>query len=222
MKNKSTVTNIPYSKIPDSHIQEISKTLTKQINKEILEKKYAPVALVLKLVGAGVFLAGSIAIPTLPQALKPFISDQDEREAWKRFNIPYLKRTLDRLEKQKLVKTEVKENVQIVEVTEAGKRKILKYALDTLQIKKPKFWDGKWRLISYDVPGDSKGLRELFRNYLRAWGFYPLHESVFLHAYPCENEIEFLKEYLAIGKYVRIFIVSKIEYDGPFRKFFGV
>lgn len=216
------MTNIPYSKTLDSHIQEISETLTKQINKEIFEKKYAPVALVLKLVGAGVFLAGSIAIPTLPQALKPFISGQDEREAWKRFNIPYLKRTLDRLEKQKLVKTEVKENIQIVEVTEAGKRKILKYALDTLEIKKPKFWDGKWRLISYDVPGDSKGLRELFRNHLRAWGFYPLHESVFLHAYPCENEIEFLKEYLAIGKYVRIFIVSKIEYDGPFRKFFGV
>jgi len=220
-KGNSGITN-PNNKISDIHIQQISRSLASQIKKEEFEKKYAPVSSVLKLVGAGIFIAGSMAIPTLPRALEPLISNKNEKEAWKRFNLPYLKRTLERLEKEKLVKIEVNNNLQTVEITEAGKRKILKYALDKIEIKKPKFWDGKWRLISYDVPGDSKTLREIFRNYLQAWKFYPLHESVFLHAYPCENEVEFLREYLAIGKYVRIFVVSQIENDQPFKKFFGI
>lgn len=221
-KKKSRIEDIPLSPTMEAYIEDLAKTLTKQIDKEIFKRKYAPVADILKLVGAGAFLASSIAIPNLPLALKPFLTNPREYESWKRFNIPYLKRTLKRLEKQKLVVVKEKGNMQIVEITEAGRRRILKYALEELVIKKPKFWDGKWRLISYDIPVDLRKVRDVFREYLQSWGFYQLHESVFLHAYPCEKEIEFLREYLGIGKFVRIFQVSRIENDKLFREFFGV
>ena len=207
--------------LPKTQIDYLAKVLTKQIDKEIFEKKYAKVADVLALVGAGAFLAASVAIPNLPRALRPFLNS-DEKRAWKRFNIPYLKRALERLEEQKLVETETKKGYQIIKITDRGRRRILKYALDKLEIKKPRPWDGKWRLISYDIPSDWKGRRTAFRDYLKAWGFYPLHESVYLHAYPCEKEVEFLREYLGVGKFVRIFIVEKIENDDLFRDFFGV
>lgn len=220
-KKRIRIEDLSLLKTEESHIKEIAQSLSKQIDQEILKKRYANATAILKLVGTGAFLAASIAIPNLPRILKPFLKE-DEYDVWKRFNIPYLKRTLKRLERQKLVVIKEDEKCQIVEITDAGRRRILKYALDELTIEKPKFWDNKWRLVSYDIPSNLKRLRQVFREYLCTWDFYPLHESVFLHAYPCIKQIVFLREYLGIGEYVRIFQVSKIENDTPFREFFGV
>lgn len=216
--------DLPLDNTDRSSINNIGKTLAKQIDKEIFERKYAPIKEILKLVGAGAFVAASLVVPNLPLALKPFIDHKRQKEyhAWKRFNIPYLKRTLERLEKQKLVEFDEKDGMQIVKITDQGKKRILRFALDELAVEKPKIWDGRWRLISYDIPKKLERLRNIFREYLTAWGFYPLHESVFLHAWPCEKQVEFLREYLVIGKYVRIFRVSEIERDKEFRGFFGV
>lgn len=210
--------------ISDALMSDVSKTLLKQINQENFNKKYARVGDVLKLVGAGFFIAGSLVMPNLPLALKPFLDHQrkSEMNAWKRFNIPYLKRTLNRLEKQKLVEFDQENGMQIVKITEAGKRRILRFAIDELAVEKPKIWDGKWYLVSYDIPGKLRKLRNIFREYLQAWGFYSLHESVLLHAYPCQKQVDFLREYLGIGRYVRIFTITRIENDKLFRDFFGV
>jgi len=216
------IEDLPLSDIKDSLVEEIARSLTKQINKETFNKKYASAKTVLKLVGAGIFLAASFAMPNLPLALKPFLNKEDDYEAWKRFNIPYLKRTLRRLEKQKLVETGEEDGTQVVKITNAGKRKILKFAIEELKIEKPKIWDYTWRMVSYDIPKNQENVRKVFREYLKAWRFYPFHESLFLHAYPCEKQVEFLREYLGIGEHVRILHVSKIENDKLFREFFDI
>lgn len=203
-------------------IDKIATILAKQIDGEIFRKKYVPVKEIFKLVGMGVFLAASLAIPNLPKAILPLLKNENEYEVWKRFNIPYLKRTLQRLEKQKLVEITEEDKKQVVKITENGQRKILKYALDELAVEKPTVWDQKWRLVSYDIPEDSRSIRNLFISYLRAWGFYPLQESVYLHAYPCEPQIEFIREYFGVAEFVRILTVSKIENDKSFREFFGI
>ncbi len=133
---------------------EISKTLAKQIDWEQFSKKYAKVGDVLKLVGIGIFIAGSMVAPNLPLALKPFLDHKrkNEYEVWKRFNIPYLKRSLKRLEQQKLVEIGEEDRMQIVKITRIGQKKILKFALDELAVEKPKIWGGKWTLVSYDIP----------------------------------------------------------------------
>lgn len=221
-RKRTNFEDLPLPAIKDSLARDISVTLAKQIEKEIFKKKYASAQTVLKIVGGGMFLAASLAMPNLPRVFKPFLNNQEEYEVWKRFNVPYLKRTLKRLEKQKLVEFNEEEGIQVVKITERGKKRILRFAIDELVVEKPRFWDGKWRLVSYDIPGKLRRLRTIFREYLRAWGFYPLHESAFLHAYPCEKQVEFLREYLGIGEFVRIFQVSKIENDKLFREFFGV
>ena len=221
-KKKTRIEDLPISDIKNSLVEEIARSLTKQINKKTFNKKYTSVKTVLELVGAGVFLAASFAMPNLPLALKPFLNKEDDYQAWKRFNIPYLKRTLKRLEKQKLVEIGEEDGVQAVKITNAGKRKILKFAIDELKIEEPKIWDGIWRMVSYDIPKNQEGVRKVFREYLKVWRFYPFHESLFLHAYPCEKQVEFLREYLGIGEYVRTLHVYKIENDKLFRDFFDV
>jgi len=221
-KKKVHFEDLALPHIQDSLMIDIAKMLSKKIDQEVFERKYAPTKEILKLVGAGVFLAASIAIPNLPLVLKPFLSNDKEFEAWKRFNIPYLKRTLYRLEKQRCVEIGEKDGAQVVSITDRGKKRILKFVFDELEVDKPKSWDRKWRLVSYDIPASLKNVRNIVREYLKAWGFYSLHESVFLHAYPCEKQVEFLREYLGIAEFVRIFRVAEIENDKLFRDFFGV
>jgi len=218
-KKKERLEDLP---LPNERIEYLARTLAKQIDKEIFDQKYAKVADVLALVGAGAFLAASVVAPGLPRAVKLLSSPNRENEAWKRFNIPHLKRTLERLERQKLIETETTKDSQIVKITDAGRRRILKYSLEQLEIKKPKSWDRKWRLVSYDIPSDLRHRRDVLRAYLESWGFYPLQESVYLHAYPCEKEIEFLRAYLRISEFVRILTVTKIENDVLFRDFFDI
>lgn len=208
----------------ENKIDQLAKVLSKQIDRKIFENKYAPAKDVLKLVGAGAFLTAALLMPNLPLVLKPFLDQKrkNEREIWKRFNIPYLKRTLQRLEKQKLVDISDKNGVQIVTITNQGRQKVLRMALDDLEIKKPKNWDRRWRLISFDLPEKLAKIRKILVEYLSAWGFYPLHKSVYLHAYPCLKEVDFLREYLGVGEYVRMFTVIQIENDSQFRDFFGV
>lgn len=205
-------------------IQEISKTLTQQVGSRILEEKYAGTEEVLKMVGAGLFIAASLVAPGLPRVLKPFLDDnyKEEREAWKRFNLPYLKRTLERLEKQRLVEIKNVAGKEMVTVTTKGERQILRLALDNVEIKRPGSWNGRWFMVTYDVPKNESVLRNTIREYLRSWGFYQYQESVYLHAYPCKKQIDFLKSYLGAEKYIRLLEVSKIEADEPFRQYFGV
>lgn len=220
-KKRVRLEDLPVT-VDDTLIQEIARTLAKQIDKEHSKEKYATAKAVLALVGIGVFLVAAVAMPNLPLALKPFLKKNDEHEAWKRFNIPYLKRTLRRLQKQKFVEISEEQGMQVVKITEAGRRRVLRFAIDEIAVEKPKVWDGRWRIVSYDIPKKLESLRNVFREYLRAWGFYPFHESLFLHAYPCGKQVAFLREYLGISEYVRILQVSKIENDKVFRDFFEV
>lgn len=206
----------------DHLLTDIAHMLSIRLEKEQDKKKYTPVKTVLKMIGVGVFLSAALVAPNVSQLAKSFLRNDEEYEIWKRFNIPYLKRTLNRLEQQKLVEIGEKDGKQTVTLTENGKKKILQYAIDELVIEKPKNWDKTWRLVSYDIPVEMRQIQHIFREYLKTWGFYLFHESVLLHAYPCEKQIEFLREYLGIGQYVRIFTVTKIENDTQFRTFFGV
>jgi DNA-binding PadR family transcriptional regulator len=208
----------------EAKVDQLARVLSRQIDRREFDRKSAPAKTILMLVGAGAFLALSAAAPNLPKALKPFLRefDEDDYEVWKRFNIHYLKRTIQRLEKQKLVEIGEENGKQIVKITSQGKKKILRYALDGIEIKKPKIWDGKWRLVSFDLPEKMHARRKIFVQTLRSWGFYPLHKSVYLHAYPCLKEVDFLREYFGAGGYVRIFMVTEIENDKLFREHFGL
>ena len=211
----------------DSQLEnEELKTLASLILEERRQRKISSrnekIGQVLSLLAGGSMLVTALALPGTARLFKGIWKDKSDWEDWKMFNLNYLNRTLRRLEKDKVV--EIKDNGETGEVrlTEKGRQKVLKMGLETLTISKPDRWDGKWRMVFYDVFDKRKGSREKFRGYLKGAGFYPLQESVYLHAYPCEKEIEFLKYFLGMGGEVRIVIAERIENDQEFRDYFGV
>jgi len=211
--------------LPEEKIlQEIALTLKRKIIRQEREIKYAKVKDVLIILASGTLLATSFIMPGVAKILPNPLSDYEKDwEEWKRFNPSFLRRTLERLKKQKLVKVREGENgLTTIEITSAGKRKILKYALEDLEIAKPNFWDGKWRLIIYDIPHYNRHLSNLLSQTLKNLGFWQLQKSVYLIPYPCQPQVEFLREYFGLGDNVLILEVNKIENDKPFRDYFGI
>lgn len=134
------------------------------------------------------------------------------------YNPFYIKRTLARLIHQRFIEKQDGEYA----LTARGKRWILKYTLSELTIPKPAKWDGRWRLVMYDVTRQKASLRNLFRATLKQLGFFNVQESVWLYPYPCEKEIHFLRDFCGMGNNVIYIIAHKIENDGVYRTHFNL
>lgn len=102
-------------------------------------------------------------------------------------------------------------------LTKEGKKKALEYKLDELKIKKPDKWDKKWRVVIFDIPEKKKKAREALRSKLKELGFKELQKSVFIHPYPCEDEIDFINEVFEIRYYVRLLLVKSFTNEEQWR-----
>ena len=87
-------------------------------------------------------------------------------------------------------------------------------------IKRPKTWDGRWRVLIFDVPEYRKTVRDKIRRTLMHIGFTRLQDSVWVYPYDCEDLIALLKADFRIGKDVLYMIVDEMEGDSRLRREF--
>lgn len=134
-----------------------------------------------------------------------------------------VKRMVNRLEKQKYVQVEYLDDGKVrVKITRNGLVKALTYELDEMKLNKPKKWDGKWRLVIFDIPNKYKRVRDIFRLRLQQLGLYQLQESDYISPYPCFNEIEFLRELYGVRFKVQYLLVEKLEDDEFLKSYFDL
>ncbi len=111
----------------------------------------------------------------------------------------------------------------MLEITESGRRYLMRETLfDNLRHRKKIKWDGKWRILIFDIPQYRKRDREHIRNTLISIGFMRLQHSVWIYPYDCEDLMTLLKADLKIGKHVLYMVVEALEYDRPVREHFGL
>lgn len=169
-------------------------------------------------------------MPATPVVVTPifkFIAEErDRREEIKeyRFDKARLWFLLRRLEKQKYIETTTTDDGSVqVRFTEKGRTRHLKYKLeDMVDSFTKKVWDGKWRLIIFDVPEKFRCGRDNFRYFLKNMKFYQLQKSVYLTPYPCQDEIEYLRQYFGLGNQVQILVADHLENDVAYRLYFGL
>ena len=139
---------------------------------------------------------------------------------WKRIDERKLREEIKKLYQTQLV--EMKENPDksyTLILTEKGKLKALTYHFQAMKIKK-KNWDGKWRLIVFDIPEKMRRARDALREKLKELGFYELQKSVFVFPYECKDEIEFIVEFFNLRQYVRYGVLESIDNNLHLRKIF--
>lgn len=93
--------------------------------------------------------------------------------------------------------------------------------LENLTIKKPHKWDGKWRIVFFDVPEKERKARNALREKLRDLGFYEMQKSVFVLPYECQDEINFVVNIFNIKPYVQYAEMANPTNELELRRFFN-
>ena len=107
-------------------------------------------------------------------------------------------------------------------LTEEGERKLRHLELQEYKLARPKRWDGKWRVIIFDIPEKKKKTRDQIRRLFITVGMVRLQDSVWVYPYDCEDIIGLLKTDFGIGKDLLYMIVDEIENDKYLREEFGL
>ena len=181
---------------------------------------------ILLLLGVGTLLVASIVMPGLTMAAGIIMKAkrrhdwEENQKAWKKFNVPLLRRNLKRLQEQKLVEVVEEKGQEVVKLTQKGYTKYLKFRMEDWSNKSHN-WDGKWRVVIYDINKMKKARQESFRRMLKQMNFWPLQESVYLTPYKCQEAIGYLREYFNIGEEVMVLEVSKLENESYYKHYFG-
>jgi DNA-binding transcriptional regulator PaaX len=122
------------------------------------------------------------------------------------------RRLLTLMRRQALVEvTELPDGKLLIELTEKGKKRALVASLDDLSISSPVRWDGKWRIVIFDVPERYKAGRDAMTARLQSLGFRMLQRSVWVHPFPCLEQISAITHAYAIKPFVSLAIVEEIN-----------
>jgi DNA-binding transcriptional regulator PaaX len=180
-----------------------------------------PRAEITKDIFSWLMLAGAISIA----ATSPFFITNllKSSKRWRKYSKRKIWDGFYNLRRQGLIEFQ-KNNHQIyITLTEKGKVKAGWLQIDSLEIKKPKRWDKKWRIVIFDISQLKKLYRESFRGKLKELDFYPLQKSVWIHPFNCQAEIGLLKDFFGLSeRELRLIVAESIGNDKEVRKFFKV
>ena len=118
-----------------------------------------------------------------------------------------LSQALKRLRERGLIDTTVGSEETVLKLTKLGRE-----ALD-LEVVATKEWDGRWRIVIFDIPESHKRLRDSFRKKLKIWDFKILQHSVWISKQDITFKLRKLISELGLQNWVLV-----IESDDPVLK----
>lgn len=95
-----------------------------------------------------------------------------------------------RLKQKGYLKTSKKNNQTIFELTDAVKKHLAAFEKLTLKYRTPAKWDGRWRLVSFDVPETQRKYRDTLRWKLKRLGLEQFQQSIWVSPYPLEDDFQ--------------------------------
>ena len=166
---------------------------------------------------AGV-LSIALVAPNALQILKIF--DRGKRRT---FNPKYAAQTVFwKLVERGLIELDDTPRGKVARLTQAGQRVVRSLENQVARPKKPKRWDGKWRILIFDIREQRRSVRDQLRTMLAHIGFIQLQRSVWVYPYDCEDIVVLLKADFSIGNDVLYIIADRIENDARLRRHFGI
>ncbi len=158
--------------------------------------KGAIVDVVLPLLGMSAVLTLAVIAPNALRIVDIFGREQ-------RFTPRQLRHSLQNLKRRGFVQQVGTRTSWEYKLTPKGRVLLKKHHIEHLTIPKPDVWDGKWRIVIFDIPERLRPSRDALRQKLRSLGFAYLNLSVWVTPYECQTHINALSDYYRVGRYVR-------------------
>ena len=168
------------------------------------ERKQEVISVIWKVLEAVGMLTVAFMAPNAVQLLKG-------RKGFGEFPRRQVRVALRRLEKKGYIRSLGEKSAWKFELTKEGRDQLEKKMIEEILIPKPVKWDGKWRMVVFDIPEQYRRARNALRGKLEHMGFQYLNLSVWVHPFECRNEINAIVEYYRVGKYVRYVIVDSFD-----------
>ncbi len=173
--------------------------------------KFALMAIAL----GGIAFAGALA----PNIFRPFRKYGCSR----RYSNKQIGNAVYNLRRQKLIEIVRKRNNRTqIKLTKKGKTRFRESSIESLSIPKPQKWDRRWRVVIFDIPVRLNNARHALREKIRELGFLQLQKSVWIHPYPCEDEILLIAGIFKVAPFVELLLVERLLHENRIRKFFNL
>ncbi len=176
---------------------------------------------------AGKFLLAVIAaapVLLVAAAAPNIFSAIDGLEKNKRYSKKQIRTAFNNLKQRKLIEIIQEGDEKFkVQLRNKGRKRGKEFSFEFLEIKKPKKWDGKWRILIFDIPAYPKiynQARNALRNKIKDLGFYQMQKSVWVYPHECEDEIIFIAELFQVQKHIEILTVEKLLHEDKIKNNF--
>lgn len=171
-------------------------------------------------------VGGSVAIlSTAPTLLMALAGAGYALKAHEKNRKNAIHRSFQYLKRRKYVEVTEKGKRMSVTLTPEGKRMIEQYLYrrSFSETKRPKSWDGKWRIMMFDISSDKRGKRDAFRGFIRRIGGVMLQKSVWAYPYDCTEEFALLKRVFEFSEEEIVLLVAdSFPGDTALRKHFNL
>lgn len=195
------------------------KSIRKQEKKERLPYGLVGSALLGAVAVAGLMTI-ALAAPNIVQAVKIF-EKRGKKLHRRYYSEAFAREAVKRLARRGMVTIFLRDGETVVRLTEKGRQELLRYQLKERSLKRWR-WDGKWRIVIFDIEEKKRHLRDHAREDMRSFGFVKLQESVWVYPYECERVIALLKAQYKMGKELVYIVAGEIENNDWLKKEFGL
>ncbi len=162
--------------------------------------------------GLGDFI---IAMLLSGRSSKTFYQIQNQRK-WNREKRMAMNKSFNNLKKNNYLKVEKNKVI----LTNLGERLLKQNEIINKLSEKRKKWDGKWRMVSFDIPNDLNQIRYTLRKILVSSGFLQIQKSVYIYPHSCREILDFLKENKEYNKFIVYSEISFSTKDKEWKKHF--
>lgn len=187
---------------------------------DITSKRELAIAL---LIGGGVITVAALS-PALLAAAIPSAMVLKEGDTKKKRKI---QKVLNTMEREGAIKVKRRAEKAEVVLTKKGEKTAtthyIRQKLEQAKERRSKSWDGKWRIVIFDIPSRQRIVRDALRYLIKKLGMYQLQKSVWVYPHDCSKEIEEIKSFFGIpDDSLRFIVTDSIGPDKKIRKNFNI
>lgn len=154
----------------------------------------------------GLSLPAALVLPNIPKTLAPLIDSlADERGVRSRDII----RTIRSLKRRELIATSRGK----LTITDQGRRKLFIESLNEITIPRPSRWDGRWRIILFDIPNEHSRARDALRGMFHQLGLRQIQRSAYVYPYPLTEEVGAIASLFGVADYLVVIEATAIDGD---------
>ncbi len=164
------------------------------------------------------YIGGILTIAILAPKVMRILGSPDRAKAKRKELYGRINAAKSRLKQRGLVREDTNGRIKL---TRQGEVRIERVLMHEYEIPDPVLWDGKWRILFFDIRERRRKVRTQLRHLLQGAGFARLQDSAWVHPFPCDEFVALVRVHLSSGVgELRHITVDALESDRTLRDHF--